>query len=125
MGRLVIVSNRVVDPRQSAAGGLAVALGQALEATGGLWLGWSGKVAEGSAGGAGKGPQADAPLQMQRSGKVQLATFDLSASQHDRYYLGYSNGVLWPVCHYRLDLADFDAGYFDGYGEVKDRKSVV
>jgi trehalose 6-phosphate synthase len=114
MGRLVVVSNRVADPRKSAAGGLAVALGQAMEATGGLWLGWSGKVAEGDPGIHAK----DAPLQMQRSGKVQLATFDLSASQHNRYYLGYSNGVLWPVCHYRLDLADFDAGYFDGYVEV-------
>jgi trehalose 6-phosphate synthase len=118
MGRLVVVSNRVVDPRKSAAGGLAVALGQALEATGGLWLGWSGKIAEGDAGSASNGVTADAPVQMQRSGKVQLATFDLCASHHDRYYLGYSNGVLWPVCHYRLDLADFDAGYFDGYVEV-------
>jgi trehalose 6-phosphate synthase len=115
MGRLVVVSNRVADPRKSAAGGLAVALGQALEATGGLWLGWSGKITDGD---AGPGQPADAPLHMQRSGKVQLATFDLSASQHNRYYLGYSNGVLWPVCHYRLDLADFDAGYFDGYAEV-------
>ncbi len=121
MGRLVVVSNRVADPRKSAAGGLAVALGQALEATGGLWLGWSGKVTEGDAGagtGTGGNANADVPLHMQRSGKVQLATFDLSASQHDRYYLGYSNGVLWPVCHYRLDLADFDAGYFDGYVDV-------
>jgi trehalose 6-phosphate synthase len=118
MGRLVVVSNRVVDPRKSAAGGLAVALGQALEATGGLWLGWSGKIAESDTGDAGHGAKADVPLQMQRSGKVQLATFDLSASHHDRYYLGYSNGVLWPVCHYRLDLADFDAGYFDGYVDV-------
>ena len=23
-------------------------------------------------------------------------------------YLGYSNGVLWPVFHYRLDLANFE-----------------
>jgi trehalose 6-phosphate synthase len=110
MRRLVVVSNRVADPRKSAAGGLAVAVGQALDAAGGLWLGWSGKVAEGDT--------QDAPLQMQRSGNVQLATFDLSASDHDRYYLGYSNGVLWPVFHYRLDLADFDAGYFDGYRNV-------
>jgi trehalose 6-phosphate synthase len=110
MGRLVVVSNRVVDPRKSAAGGLAVALGQALDEKGGLWLGWSGKIAEPGT--------VDTPLHIQRSGKVQLATFDLSASDHDRYYLGYSNGVLWPVFHYRLDLADFDAGYFDGYQSV-------
>jgi trehalose 6-phosphate synthase len=110
MGRLVAVSNRLADPRKSAAGGLAVALSQALEATGGLWLGWSGKIAEAG--------MVDTPLQLQRSGKVQLATFDLSASDHDRYYHGYSNGVLWPVFHYRLDLADFDACYFDAYRSV-------
>ena len=33
-------------------------------------------------------------------------------------YLGYANGVLWPVFHYRLDLADFDAGFIDGYRRV-------
>ncbi len=109
MGRLVVVSNRVADPRKSAAGGLAVAVGQALEAAGGVWMGWSGKVSEDA---------DDAPLQMQRSGNVQLATFDLNAQQHDRFYLGYSNGVLWPVFHYRLDLADFDAGYFEAYRDV-------
>jgi trehalose 6-phosphate synthase len=114
MGRLIIVSNRVADPRKSASGGLAVALGQALDASGGLWMGWSGKVTE---------PSADSvptlpPLQMQRSGKVQLATFDLTRKQHDRFYLGYSNGVLWPVFHYRLDLADFDTDYFDTYRSV-------
>lgn len=114
MGRLVVVSNRVADPRKSAAGGLAVAVGQALEAAGGLWLGWSGKVTE-----LGAAPDtADTPLHLHRSGKVQLATFDLSAADHDRYYLGYSNGVLWPVFHYRLDLADFDAAYFEGYRDV-------
>ncbi len=41
---------------------------------------------------------------------MTLATVDLSRDDYDAYYLGYSNGVLWPVFHYRLDLADFDAG---------------
>jgi trehalose 6-phosphate synthase len=113
MSRLVVVSNRVADPRKSAAGGLAVAVGQALEATGGLWMGWSGKIDP-----AGDEAMANAPLQMQRSGNVQLATFDLNTQQHDDFYLGYSNGVLWPVFHYRLDLADFDAGYFQSYRDV-------
>ena len=44
--RLVVVSNRVADPRKTAAGGLAVALGDALSERGGLWFGWSGKVIE-------------------------------------------------------------------------------
>ena len=113
MSRLVVVSNRVADPRKSAAGGLAVAVGQVLEDTGGLWMGWSGKIDL-----VGAEQIASAPLQMQRSGNVQLATFDLNAGQHDGFYLGYSNGVLWPVFHYRLDLADFDAGHFQAYLDV-------
>ena len=109
MSRLVVVSNRVPDPRKPGAGGLAVALGEALQSSGGLWFGWSGKVAEDGAGG---------PLQSQRAGPVTLATLDLARADHDAYYLGYSNGVLWPVFHYRLDLADFDAGDIEGYRRV-------
>ena len=117
MGRLIVVSNRVADPRKSTSGGLAVALGQTLDASGGLWMGWSGKVAEIQPDNAAALPPLP-PLQMHRSGKVQLATFDLTREQHDRFYLGYSNGVLWPVFHYRLDLADFDTDYFDTYRSV-------
>ena len=92
MGRLVVVSNRVADPRKPASGGLVVAVGQALRASGGLWFGWSGKVVE-------NGTPGEGDLQLQQAGKVQLATVDLSRDDHDSYYLGYSNGVLWPVFH--------------------------
>ena len=111
MSRLVVVSNRLADPRKTAAGGLAVALGEALHATGGLWFGWSGNVVEGGTPGEGE-------LHTQQAGNVTLATIDLCQEDHDSYYLGYSNGVLWPVFHYRLDLADFDAGFINGYRRV-------
>ena len=111
MGRLVVVSNRVADPRKAAAGGLAVALGEALQATGGLWFGWSGRVVEG-------GAQGEGEVRTQQAGKVTLATVDLEREDHDAYYTGYSNGVLWPVFHYRLDLADLDKDYIDGYRRV-------
>ncbi|MDO8904460.1 alpha,alpha-trehalose-phosphate synthase (UDP-forming) [Hydrogenophaga sp.] len=111
MSRLVVVSNRIADPRKPASGGLAVAVGQALEASGGLWFGWSGKIVE-------NGTPGEGELHLQQAGNVQLATVDLSREDHDSYYLGYSNGVLWPVFHYRLDLADFDAGYIGGYRRV-------
>ncbi len=109
MPRLVVVSNRVADPRKTAAGGLAVALAEVLNKSGGLWFGWSGKVAE--------APGAD-EVHFQQAGPVRLATIDLSKEDHDDYYLGYSNGVLWPVFHYRLDLADFDPHYIAGYRRV-------
>ncbi len=114
MARLVVVSNRVADPRKTAAGGLAVALAEVLNNTGGMWFGWSGKVIEPEQGGvAGEGE-----LHTQQAGAVTLVTVDLSREDHDAYYAGYSNGVLWPVFHYRLDLADFDAGYIAGYRRV-------
>lgn len=111
MSRLVVVSNRVADPRKAAAGGLAVALGDALNATGGLWFGWSGAITEGGAPGEGE-------LHLQKAGNITLATVDLSAQDHAGYYLGYSNGALWPVFHYRLDLARFDAGDIGAYRRV-------
>jgi trehalose 6-phosphate synthase len=114
MPRLVVVSNRLADPRKTAAGGLAVALGDVLNSTGGLWFGWSGKIVETADGGkAGEGE-----LHTQQAGQVKLVTLDLSRPDHDAFYVGYSNGVLWPVFHYRLDLADFDAGYIAGYRRV-------
>jgi trehalose 6-phosphate synthase len=114
MPRLVVVSNRLADPRKTAAGGLAVALADVLNNTGGLWFGWSGKIIETAQGGrAGEGE-----LRSQQAGPVKLVTLDLSREDHDSFYVGYSNGVLWPVFHYRLDLADFDAGYITGYRRV-------
>ncbi len=114
MPRLVVVSNRLADPRKTAAGGLAVALADVLSKTGGLWFGWSGKIVEPSAG----GKPGEGQLHAQQAGPVRLVTVDLSREDHDAYYAGYSNGVLWPVFHYRLDLADFDAGYIAGYRRV-------
>jgi len=109
LSRLVVVSNRIADPRQTAAGGLAVALAEVLNSTGGLWFGWSGKIVD-------HGENDD--VHFQQAGAVKLAMVDLSKTDHDAFYLGYSNGVLWPVFHYRLDLADFDAGYIAGYRRV-------
>jgi trehalose 6-phosphate synthase len=111
VSRLVVVSNRVADPRKTAAGGLAVALADVLNTTGGVWFGWSGKIIE-------DGKPGEGELRSQQAGPVKLVTLDLSRQDHDSYYVGYSNGVLWPVFHYRLDLADFDAGAIAGYRRV-------
>lgn len=114
MSRLVVVSNRIADPRKTAAGGLAVALAEVLNESGGLWFGWSGKIVEAGEGGV----PGEGELHQQQAGAVTLATLDLCREDYSAYYLGYSNGVLWPVFHYRLDLADFDAGYISGYRRV-------
>lgn len=104
MSRLVVISNRLADPRKPAAGGL----GEALNQTSGLWFGWSGTVAEG-------GTPGEGDLHTRHAGAVTLATTDLCREDHDSYYHGYSNSVLWPVFHYRLDLADFNASCIAGH----------
>ena len=48
MGRIIVVSNRVAVPQKGArpaAGGLAVAVDAALRDRGGIWFGWSGRIA--------------------------------------------------------------------------------
>ncbi|WP_186064020.1 trehalose-6-phosphate synthase, partial [Burkholderia gladioli] len=112
MSRLVVVSNRTSDPDSSAPGGLAVALNDSLQQRGGIWFGWSGKLAEADS------DPGHQEVQVREYGNMELATIDLSQRDYDAYYLGYSNNVLWPVFHYRLDLANFDVQFSEGYRRV-------
>jgi trehalose 6-phosphate synthase len=108
MSRLVVVSNRVALPRQTSTGGLASALQAALRERGGLWFGWSGKLAAATA----------AAVHRLHDAKVDYATIDLSRVDHDDYYTGFSNGTLWPMLHYRPDLVDYQRSHLDGYLRV-------
>lgn len=111
--RLVIVSNRVAVPdrgEKAAAGGLAVALREALETEGGLWFGWSGEVSA----------AAQEPRMAQR-GKVTYAVMDLTEAERSSYYLGFSNRALWPIMHYRLGLTEFTRSDYTGYLGVNRR----
>ena len=113
MSRLVVVSNRVAYlEKKNQSGGLAVALGDALRETGGMWFGWDGTVVD-----------EDAPrdANVGQQGKVTIATVPLTQRDYDEYYVGFANQVLWPVCHYRLDLVKFETAYFDGYRRVNAR----
>jgi trehalose 6-phosphate synthase len=114
MMRLIVVSNRVSAPDgegKAAAGGLAVALRAALQRHGGIWFGWSGKVAE---------EPALAPTIAHR-GKVAFAVLDISPLDRDEYYLGFANRALWPNMHYRLGLTQFSRAEFSGYMRVNRR----
>lgn len=115
MSRIVLVSNRVADlSKASQAGGVVVAIADVLRARNGLWLGWSGKIGE-------KSEEARTTPDLLESGNATVATLHLSNREFKDYYLGYSNAVLWPVFHDRLDLAQFEAGYYQRYLEVNRR----
>jgi trehalose 6-phosphate synthase len=110
LARLVVVSNRLVLPRErtSRAGGLAVALREALQKRGGVWFGWSGEVVE----------NPEPTPKVVTAGKITYAALDLSPADHDAYYVGYANSTLWPLCHYRLGLIEFRRAHFEGYLRV-------
>ncbi len=112
MSRLVVASNRTATPGEDRAGGLAVALWDALvERGGGVWFGWSGEISAKEARG----------LRHVSEEGVDFALADLTEAEHDGYYLGFSNRALWPVCHYRVDLARFSDDDFDSYAVVNRR----
>jgi trehalose 6-phosphate synthase len=110
LSRLVIVSNRMLLPREhlTLAGGLAIALRETLQRQGGLWFGWSGRTVENP---------SETP-EIYTAGKAIYATVDLSTADHEAYYLGYANSTLWPLFHYRLGLIDFRRAHFEGYLRV-------
>ena len=111
MNRLVIVSNRVMLPqlkKKESSGGLAVALLEALKQNGGIWCGWSGQAVE----------EAPSDINILQHNQITYATMDLSFEDYNRFYNGYCNEALWPVLHYRLDMAQYQRLNFQYYQNV-------
>jgi trehalose 6-phosphate synthase len=110
--RLIVVSNRVAVPDPEGprlAGGLAVAVNAALKHREGLWLGWSGQIDDNAAGN---------PPNIVERRQRSFVTIDLSSNDFQEYYNGFANRVLWPILHYRVDLAEFTAVDLGGYLRV-------
>lgn len=108
MSRLVVVSNRVAPIREGkpAAGGLAVGVYEALRQSGGIWFGWSGEVS------------ANPQTHSETVGNINYVTLGLNKRDYDQYYRGFSNATLWPIFHYRIDLARYSREEYDGYRRV-------
>ena len=109
--RLIVVSNRVSVPapgRHHAAGGLAVAVKAALRNRTGVWFGWSGSVSD--------APNLE-PTMVEKN-RITYAVIDLSTADYQEYYNGFANRVLWPILHYRVDLAEYSNVDLDGYLRV-------
>ncbi len=111
MPRLVVISNRVAIPdRGTQAGGLAVAIRAALKQREGLWFGWSGRIAD----------NGDLQTEVIERDKVAYVVSDLAQDDFQEFYNGFANRVLWPILHYRLDLAEFSRRDLGGYFRVND-----
>ncbi len=122
MSRLLLVSNRLpvtvkADKDQisvvRSAGGLATGLSGPHESSGGLWIGWPGDVSRLS------GAQRN-EVERQLSA-LRCVPLHLSSSEVSRYYEGYSNRVLWPLCHYLLDKIPRQDRDWEAYARVNER----
>jgi trehalose 6-phosphate synthase len=112
MSRLIVISNRVSRPSKSGnQGGLAIALSQALRESRGIWVGWSGEVTDTFTGHIG----------FSEDDGVKTATIDLEEQDVDEYYNGYANKTLWPLFHFRIDLAEYARDFEGGYNRVNQR----
>jgi trehalose 6-phosphate synthase len=106
MRPFIIVSNRTPVGRPTA-GGLAVALRKVLNTREGSWFGWSGRFAD-----------APGAVRFDQIGSMRVGTIDLTREDHRGYYEGFSNSVLWPAFHHRMDRARIEAGHFESYLKV-------
>src|SRR5579859_4592493 len=111
MTRLVVVSNRVPVPgdRSPAAGGLAIGLADAVT-EGTLWFGWSGRRAHENS--------TRATVTEHRG--ISYATIDLAEADYRHFYVGFSNGVLWPLLSYRLGQINYRRNDYAGYRVVNE-----
>ncbi len=114
MARVVVVSNRVAVPSADGgvrAGGLEVALRSFLKRNHGTWFGWSGRVV----------PKSEIETRTVEHAGVSYVTVDLTRTDYQDYYNGFANRMLWPVLHYRLDLAEFTSRSLAGYMRVNEQ----
>lgn len=117
--KLIIVSNR--EPyvhkktglsvrAEQPAGGLTSAMDDVLRATGGIWVAW----------GSGSGDKDTVDVRNRvpvppGNPAYILKRVWLSPGEVENYYHGYSNQVLWPLCHITLDRVYFRRKFWDDY----------
>jgi alpha,alpha-trehalose-phosphate synthase [UDP-forming]/trehalose-phosphatase len=120
--RLIIVSNREpyihkkTGPSvrvEQPTGGLTSAMDDGLRATGGTWVAW----------GSGSGDKDVVDLKNRvpvppEDPSYTLKRVWLSPREADNYYHGYSNQVLWPLCHITLDRVYYRKKFWEDYQTV-------
>jgi trehalose 6-phosphate synthase len=123
-GSLLVVSNRqpyrhgrgdddiAVD---RPAGGLTAGLDPVMQELGGTWIAWGDGDAD--------------PDVVDADGRVSVPPEDpsytlkrvwLTEEQVDGYYYGFSNQVLWPVCHSALTEVHCEPSFWEAYQEANE-----
>jgi len=119
--RLVLVSNREPYVRkripggvrlERTAGGLVTALDPVMRASGGVWVAWQPE------GEPGREPRFQVPAE---EPQYTLRQVPLTQKEIARYYYGFANRALWPLCHYFVDRCCFEEEDWRQYVEINSR----
>jgi trehalose 6-phosphate synthase/phosphatase len=98
------------------AGGLATALDSVhnKKDSTSVWVGWAGPVV------------AEEAELHKALDPLRLVPVIISAEEVAAYYDGFSNGVLWPLCHYLIEKISFDhSDFWAAYCTVNQRFADV
>ena len=123
--RLLVVSNRLPvvlsqggkgDWRlERGAGGLVTALEPVLRERGGMWIGWPG-IERGKMHDI---HEVEELLERSTAGRgYAVRGVNLSTRQHDDFYLGFSNQVIWPLFHDFQTQCNFNPRFWRTYVQV-------
>lgn len=119
MARLAHISNRVLAPGESGAGGLDLVIKQstptaaALGFNGIVRIGWDGKTIQ-------RPLDLDRDLTIIEADGAVYARVPLPESDFKGYYEGTANSFLWPLAHFRPDLASYSREDAARYMKVND-----
>lgn len=118
MGKTIIVSNRlpvrIIQEDNSfyympSEGGLATGLSSIYKEGDNMWVGWPGQNVK----------KEEDKLQIKKDLKEEnMIPVFLSKKLIENFYEGFSNDTIWPIFHYFLQYANFEASLFDAYVEA-------
>ena len=117
--KLIILSNRlpvkiekdesgefIVTPSE---GGLATGLGSLETEAQKIWIGWPGIYTD---------DEEERKEITERLNELDFYPVFLTNDHLEKYYEGYSNSTIWPLCHYFFSYIDYKTEYWDAYQEV-------
>ncbi|MGH7459031.1 MAG: alpha,alpha-trehalose-phosphate synthase (UDP-forming) [Longimicrobiaceae bacterium] len=97
-------------------GGLTSALDPLMRVLGGTWVAWGSGEADASVVDDDNRVRVPPESESYTLRRVWLTNHDIH-----RYYLGFANQFLWPICHLRPDLTRVRARYWERYRRVNRR----
>jgi trehalose 6-phosphate synthase/phosphatase len=121
--RLFLVSNREPYVRKDrgdgdgermvrTTGGLVTALDPVMRRSGGVWIAWE----------PGGEPGSTRRQQVPETGPgFTLRQVPLTTGEVRRYYYGFANRALWPLCHYFIDRCRFAEDEWRQYVRINER----